>query len=97
MSCCDFCYEQDSIPVGCVLIAEVASTLYSLFYLLIPNPLSPPVGTWDQRYLTPQKEPGTRDTLPLVDRQKPVKHYLSAASLAVGNNALILTNTLSSH
>ena len=62
--------KQDSIPVGCVPTAKVASTpgwgstpipYPQIPYSWIPYPLE---RTWDQRYPTLWKEPDTRDTLP---------------------------------
>ena len=98
--------KQDSIPVGCVPTAKVASTRgggvppYPTPHILLLDTLPPILPSKDmgpEIPYPPRKDLVLGIPYPLSTDKNPWKHYLSAASLAVGNNALILTNTLSSH
>ena len=88
-------YKQESIPVGCVLTTEVASTGSEM------GPPPPPPDTlplnalpleriWGQRFNISQKEPDTRDPLPLSTDRHQWKLYLPATLFTVGNNCFIV-------
>ena len=98
--------KQECIPVGCVPNTcqpcmwwsplGVSSRRVGTHPLDIP---APPVGTWDQRYPLLRKGHGTREAHPptsvnrMTDRRL-WKHYLSATTVAIGNERFVITKNL---